>query len=355
MKSIISIVNESKSEYFGYSMPEMINDLKFIEGGPSMAEKKEMASKYKIDSKKAGEIANAILLQMRAYRFNAKEFNDDDVRYFHKLEVADKVKFKEESTEFLLFLKDKYWKKMEEQKLTNKIMYVNKRDWNYMMSGSQKYTIQLYLKCVEAIESRDENLIKSKNEKEEILKVIIAKLVEQTKEFHDEYIESARKFAENAHKNAPKNAEKFLKLYEDLKKKADEFENKLREEKVSPMRRHHNPELNALRKQTEDAYSNYRTQRQIAKTPKKEFVDKIVDDTERAFNNNINNLADKIMSKEFDYSKLDVKRIAKDPKYFELEVTDGNNTLYARSIWAAEWSDKMVAHIRFIITNKRKS
>ena len=42
------------------------------------------------------------------------------------------------------------------------------------------------------------------------------------------------------------------------------------------------------------------------------------------------------------------------PKLFELEVTDGNITLYARSIWAAEWSDKMIPHFRFIITNKRK-
>ena len=58
--------------------------------------------------------------------------------------------------------------------------------------------------------------------------------------------------------------------------------------------------------------------------------------------------------KEFEFSKIKVNSISNDPKLFELEVTDGNITLYARSIWAAEWSDKMIPHFRFIITNKRQ-
>ena len=72
------------------------------------------------------------------------------------------------------------------------------------------------------------------------------------------------------------------------------------------------------------------------------------------FNRNIATLASRIMTQDFDFDKLEVTSISDDPKYFELQITDGKNNLYARSIYAAEFSEKMVPHFRFIITNKRK-
>lgn len=38
------------------------------------------------------------------------------------------------------------------------------------------------------------------------------------------------------------------------------------------------------------------------------------------------------------------------PKFFEMTITDGNQSLHARSIWAAEYSENVTAHYRFIIS-----
>ena len=92
----------------------------------------------------------------------------------------------------------------------------------------------------------------------------------------------------------------------------------------------------------------------ILNKTKVDFIQENREDAEQTFNHNIANLAEKLYEKEFEFSKIKVNSISNDPKLFELEVTDGNITLYARSIWAAEMSDKMIPHFRFIITNKRK-
>ena len=92
----------------------------------------------------------------------------------------------------------------------------------------------------------------------------------------------------------------------------------------------------------------------ILNKTKVDFIQENREDAENTFNRNIANLAEKLYAKEFEFSKITVNSISNDPKLFELEVTDGNITLYARSIWAAEWSDKMIPHFRFIITNRRK-
>lgn len=36
-----------------------------------------------------------------------------------------------------------------------------------------------------------------------------------------------------------------------------------------------------------------------------------------------------------------------------MRVTDGTKNVYCRSVWAAEFSEKMIPHFRFIITNRK--
>ena len=42
-----------------------------------------------------------------------------------------------------------------------------------------------------------------------------------------------------------------------------------------------------------------------------------------------------------------------DPKFIEMRITDGERSLWCRSILAAEYSDKMIPHFRFIITERK--
>lgn len=50
---------------------------------------------------------------------------------------------------------------------------------------------------------------------------------------------------------------------------------------------------------------------------------------------------------------MKITRVASDPKFFDMMITDGEKNLHARSIFAAEFSVKMRPHFRFIITNAR--
>ena len=84
-----------------------------------------------------------------------------------------------------------------------------------------------------------------------------------------------------------------------------------------------------------------------------DFVKRSVEAAEETFNRNINVLATKLIDKGINTTKMSVKHIDDDNKYFELYITDGTLNLYARSILAAEYSDKMATHFRFIITNRK--
>lgn len=356
MKDICTYINESiavaSQKYLGYSKEEMLEDYKTLDDYPSMVQKKAIAAKYGIDSKKVNDIKKEVLLQLRAYRFTVDSFDIDDLRSYSRLDVPEKTKLQDESTAFILFMKDRLYKKLEERKLINKLYLAKGRDWNYHMTGADKSMINDYLKCIEILDSRDENKIEAKTEKEEILKGIVIKLVEQTKEFHDVYIDGARKWATKTYDNAPENIEKHTK-----KIKAAEIK---RSEAVEHLKKEHGwryytaNEYRELDKSVNNLSKSINELKSILRKTKEEFINENIEEAENTFNRNINNLAQKIQDKEFDFEKLTVNRISTDPKYFELEVTDGINNLYARSIWAAEWSDKVEAHFRFIITNKRQ-
>ena len=73
MKGLVTYINETidsnNVKYLGYSMEEMIADYNILDNYPTMAQKKDIALKYGIESKKVKEIEHEILLQMRALRF----------------------------------------------------------------------------------------------------------------------------------------------------------------------------------------------------------------------------------------------------------------------------------------------
>ena len=356
MKGLVTYINETidsnNVKYLGYSMEEMIADYNILDNYPTMTQKKEIALKYGIESKKVKEIEHEILLQMRALRFEKKEFDNMDLRFYYRLDVPEKTKLQGESTAFIMFLKDRFFKRMQERKLDKKISMAKIRDWNYYITSDDRSLILDYLKCIDILDSRDIDKIETKKAKEEVIEGIRLQLVSQTKEFYEQYLADAEAWATKTYDAAPERLEYLTEKRQNFKIKMDEVEARLKAEKGWGYL--YDPEYKELSRSVNKLSRSINELKMILNKTKNDFIQENREDAENTFNHNIANLAEKLYEKEFEFSKIKVNSISKDPKLFELEVTDGNITLYARSIWAAEWSDKMIPHFRFIITNKRQ-
>ena len=356
MKGIVTYINETidfnNVKYLGYSMDEMIADYNILDNYPTMTQKKELALKYGIESKKVKEIEHEILLQMRALRFNKKEFDNTDIRFYYRLDVPEKTKLEGECTQFIMFLKDYFFKRMQERKLDKKVSLAKIRDWNYHMTSADRSLILDYLKCIDVLDSRDIDKIETKKAKEEVIESIRLQLVSQTTEFYEQYLNDAEAWATKTYDAAPERLEYFIEKRRNLEVKRDEVVNRLKAE--NGWRYMYDPEYKKIDGSINRLSESINELKMILNKTKVVFIQENREDAENTFNRNIANLAEKLYEKEFEFSKIKVNSISKDPKLFELEVTDGNITLYARSIWAAEYSDKMIPHFRFIITNKRK-
>lgn len=356
MKGFVTYINETidsnNVKYLGYSMEEMIADYNILDDYPTMAQKKEIALKYGIESKKVKEIEHEILLQMRALRFEKKEFDNTDLRFYYRLEVPEKTKLQGESTEFIMFFKDSLFKKIQDRKLDKKVSMAKIRDWNYYMTGADRSLILDYLKCIDVLDSRDANKIESKKAKEEVIEGIRLQLVSQTEEFYEQYLNDAEAWATKTYDAAPERLEYFTEKRRNLEVKRDEVVARLKAE--NGWRYMYSSEYKEIDGSISRLSKSINELKMILKKTKIDFIQENREEAEKTFNRNIANLAEKLYEKEFEFSKIKVNSISNDPKLFELEVTDGNITLYARSIWAAEWSDKMIPHFRFIITNKRQ-
>ncbi len=82
-----------------------------------------------------------------------------------------------------------------------------------------------------------------------------------------------------------------------------------------------------------------------------EYVYAQVHDAEQKYMADVDSIVDRIKEKKFNIETLKVTDIENDPKFFEMIITDGDKKMFARSIWAAQFSEKVTAHYRFIITN----
>ena len=84
-----------------------------------------------------------------------------------------------------------------------------------------------------------------------------------------------------------------------------------------------------------------------------EFQKFSVEEAEKQFEYNVRGLADRLLDKKFIIEKTVVSNVQNDPKFFEMTITDGEKKLYCRSVLAAEFSEKMIPHFRFIMTERK--
>lgn len=329
-----------------FSFDDLVFDYKQVED-IALRWRKEIGKKYGLDTGRTGVIQEAILIKMREERHTRKEFTEEDVIWFNRLEGNIRKKIDFEPIEFVEFLKKLYWQKLEDKKLVEKIPMVKGRDWNYFMTATQREFINSYLFICEWLESKDPNAIKAQLEKDNIIKSITTILINQTTDFHTEFINRADKWARLTHK-------KMTEMYEKYSEKYNELTAQMRALGTSFVA--NSPEYEAYRKLYDERAVFTKAMnkaRLVAQCSLDDFVKKTIAEAEMTFNKNINTLAYKISEKNIDVQMMKVSHIEDDPKFFEMLISDGKIGLYARSIWAAEWSEKVTPHFRFIITDRK--
>ena len=347
MKSLSQYINEKLM-----SIDEMIEDYNAISDSPNTATKKNIASKYGLVSKKSADIQKAILVAMRNERNDRRKYCDDDITWFRRLsDMPSRYKtlcawLDNESLEFVNFMRSYYEEKLKSKKSKFGSLFDLKnsakgRDWNYVMTYADKYLIDTYNNLTQYIEEHDPTKLSSKQEQQTIINNIKQKLLENTKEFHDEYIKRVENFANKYWDELPSKIESSKKAYEEAKQlyieEQDYNKSKVLKRNMEEASRVYNSYLITSRK-----YSS-----------KKEYVDKCKEDAEAKFDANITSISERLKKQDFIITDIEVKDIHNDPKFYAMRVTDGTKNVYCRSVWAAEFSEKMIPHFRFIITNKK--
>ena len=310
---------------------ELIADYTLLNEYPSMNEKKALAAKYGVDSKKAKDIQEMVLVAMRGERKTRTEFDEIDLRYFSRFDIpetyAKAVPYYElESIEFLNYVMGVYWENLVTRKLDKKVDLVNIRG-TYHLSISDKYAIRRYLNIKKYLEEiKPENVEKKRND-EEINNVIRNILLKDMVAFHDAYIAKVTKWANIQYP------------------KIIEIKNETREQLVKLPKDVKYNVWRPLKNKYDRAVALLTRFDTIEK-----YVEWNVENAEKQYMSDINSVVERIRKRELDYDNLKVVTVYDDPKFFEMTITDGKQSLHARSIWAAEYSEKVTAHYRFIIS-----
>ena len=111
-------------------------------------------------------------------------------------------------------------------------------------------------------------------------------------------------------------------------------------------------QTNPMRKEVEKLEHFIRQSEKFISMGKESFVKDSVEKAAMMFDGKVFAMADKLNKKGFT-PDCKFSSLSSDPKMFDVIITDGEKKVHARSILAAEYSECMVAHFRFIITNAK--
>ena len=356
--------------YLGYSKAEMVAD--YNSNFCDSLVKKDKAAKYKLDSKKTADIQSAIIEQLRLERNTRTVFEDDDCVWFFRLKGADSVIAKtlyevldRESFEFVKFYfefltknanKPRFSKKPEAGTLLDlykKLEGLIPNERRYFASTSEIYSAKRYWMIEEYIKSHSDEAIAAAVENDKIITTILDVLVEQMKDYRDNYIVRVTEFFTKKYKSFPSVLEETVNEIVEIEAKLLKRENELLGESMSV--RYHDVIVRGLTKTFDKLRDKKERIRTILRTyTEKEYVKKEVNNAINQFDADVRELANRIKDKGFNIDTMTISRIHEDPKLFEMYITDGEKNMYARSIIAAEFSEKVRAHYRFIITDRKE-
>lgn len=320
MKKISNIINEAFSE------AQLVKDYEDVDG-MNLKEKKELAAKYECDAK-LKDIRKAIAIAMKDVRKKKSSFDKNDLMWFWRMEPSERTikdTLKEEPMEFIKFFADEHKKTGEKYGAS----MTGKRGW------------RLYDAAVAVM-----NDINTPQKDKDLAKRLRDLLEEKMADFKVEFMKRVEEAAKKKWKNLPNEIEKAKEAW------------KAEEERVSKYLKDNNIKgyhAWSYKKTEERLERKYRNLKYLLDkfSNETEFVEDVKKHAEKQYEGNLDALAERINEKKLDLDKLEISNIKDDPKYFSMMVTDGNRKLYCRSILAAQWSEKMVPHFRFIMTDRK--
>ncbi|WP_296864663.1 hypothetical protein [uncultured Methanobrevibacter sp.] len=386
IKTYQQFINESN----GYipTFEEGIKDIETVKDAMDKQTKLEIANKYGIKSAKIGDIVNGILKIMNDVHKSKslKEYTNDDFeawwRYFNypMSTVLLKKALDGEKIEWCEFVLNK----------ANELVFAGKRG-DYWTKAQR--TFEKYINGI---------LNKDKNSKDVGRINLIATLTEKTKEFHDTYIRYVKEWARKKYDsivqmknfeiedymsvfgvldkelviNRAKGGRNQLPISEESFRKYFAIESEPYTAKKSVVIFGSKYEPTMVKKAVRTSYYSYKdiltsTGENFADIPNKlalkqysevvmfsskykwnlkAFTEDTVNDAERKFNEDIEAIAEKVRKMNMEEDNIQLLSIESDPKHFDITLTDGKKVVHARSIFAAEFSEKVTPHYRFIIT-----
>lgn len=315
-----------------FSKAELIADYKELDDNSyENSVKKRLAEKYNT-SKKIKDIEAAILEELRKVRSHSIDFDQDDIVFFNKLDGKFKTNVEKESMPFILFLKNFLYEKMQSKNLFNKIGEHTKRDWNYYMTGADKYLIEKYVTIEKYLESISDKTKIKKDNTNKIFEVII----NSSKDFYRFFINRAAEKAEKIYESAENNFDKVNSEFEALQNTFAENKNQ-------------SPEFFAKYKAVRSYLIKIKL---ILEQEKAAFIESKKNLAINEYNTGMMIVAGKLENYGVNPETMKVIYTSLDMKFFELIINDGSKSFHARSIIAAEYSEKVQTHLRFIVTEK---
>lgn len=371
------------------SFEEAKQDMNTVRDAMDKKTKVAIADKYGIKSAKAGEIIAGIwnLLNTVHKSKSPNEYTDEDFQIWWSCfdgptsSVALKKALDGEKIEWCEFVLNK----------AHELVFNGKRG-DYWMRAQRSF--EKYINSL---------LNKDKNSKDVNLQNLIATLMEKTKEFHDNYIENVKLWSKRKYESLLQmkdfKIEDYMSIFGTIDRetliragKGDRSVNYIIDR--SDFWRHFHPyseeytakkdvvifgatyEAKTIRKPvTKGSYSMrdlaLATGEEFADIPSKnalrrqaevlmfnakykwnlkDYTEDNVKTAEDKFKSDIMAIAEKVRRMNMEEALLELLSIESDPKHYDITLTDGKKTVHARSIFAAEFSEKVTPHYRFIIT-----
>ena len=297
---------------------EMVKDYRNVQDAYTKAEKLVFANKYGVDSNKAKEIAQAIILKANDIRKKRTSYDDGDWYIWN------------------LAFDGPYTRKKIEEALEgehiNFIQFAIEKTVKPSWRGDKRNVIFRQI------------LQERKNAADPLLAAIKKQLFNQTVDFKKQYIDSIlshelKRFDYYAqYKDLkiievrdPKVYYKFVKV-------------------IDPKYTGPQPE-----KFDQKWWRSFNTIAILSQGFNRDFfIDRVTKESETQYKENIESVAEKLFKLRANDKLLKVHFITSDPKLFEMYISDGTESFHCRSIFCAEYSHLVQAHWRFIITKRNK-
>lgn len=317
------------------NVKEINQAIEIIKDYPSASDKKEISNKFGFSSKKSADILKGLYNLLREERKTRSVFTEEDVKNYNAIDEKQSEKLPKESIEFVKYLKEFFYQTLVNKKLQNKIFAASKRNFlEYGLSYNEKYIITRYLEVEKYLES----LNKTNEDEDTKIETIKNLLLTYCESFYESYIENIKTYAELNYESAKSE----IDIVKDKIKKINAEINELNYAKQKFEYKAAKDIYNILNKKLSKI-------KHILSFKKEIYIEKEINSGKDKYNANINELALRINKKNLNIESLKVTNIHNDPKFISMIVEDGNKKLYARSIIAAENSQYMIPHLRFII------